>query len=142
MAQENANVLHAAIAFRPIPGPNATIDLEIVAATGIELASVRRVGGLGPVNGCLEVVLTAGLGDADLIYSAANEPQAIAEQPEPNPPVTLTPSTSPINVVRAFGDPDLRTFWIFFPAAGLCAGAVSWWSVPPIEPIALPLPPP
>jgi hypothetical protein len=142
MAQENANILHAAIAFRPIPGPNATTDIEIVAATGIELGSVRRVAGLGPANQCLEVVLTRGLGDPDLIYAAANGPQNIAAQPEPNPPVNLTPSTSPINVVRAFGDPDLRTFWIFFPGAGPCAGAVSWWSIPPIDPIVLPLPPP
>ena len=111
MAQENANICHAAIAFKnDFAAGQDGHRLEVVAATGIELASVKRRTDVPGTNIAYEFDLTEAIADEDLIILTGMGP--IKPNSDGTPAGTVLPSTLPINVQRAIGDTTQRRFWV------------------------------
>jgi hypothetical protein len=113
MAQENANVVHAAIAisndFGPGVAPNAHV-VAVRAATGIDLASVKRRTDLAFAPVVYEFDLVEAIADEDLILLVGIGP--IKPNTTGTPAGQPSPSTLPPNVQRAVGDTTQRRFWI------------------------------
>jgi len=104
MAQEHADTLHAAIAFEAFEDPPGTPRTRVVAATGIDLASVRRWPGNNPaLPGALLYAfdLVEAISDAALVIL-----QGMGPMPG-NPPISND------NARRAIGDTTQRRFWVW-----------------------------
>lgn len=152
MAQENANILHAAIQILGVTGDNpATHPPQIISQTGIEVASVKLrqdLAGIAP--NVYEIDLVTGIDDAELVCAwmtgCAVDPELSGDPPAPN----ATLNTVPDNIMRptevSDANTEKRRFWI----AGVVLHRfyVSWWRVPlqdapiPAGFVAAPPPPP
>jgi len=122
MAQENANICHAAIAFKnDFNATNTGQRLEVVAATGIDLASVKRRTDVEDVAIVYEFDLVEAIADDDLIILTGLGP--IKPNSEGSAPGGVpVPTTVPIQVQRAIGDTTQRRFWVLLLVTDLnCA---------------------
>lgn len=132
MAQENANVLRAALHCVVEGDPAAVGIVRVVASTGVDLASL-----LQPVAGHFQFTLLDGIPDEELIVS-------IADGVRPG----VAPSAIESRWARVAGDPDLRTFEVqLLDTTGLNIRnypfAIEFWQIPPIGPsVAFPPAPP
>jgi hypothetical protein len=140
MAQENANILHAAIRIKAITGDDpATDPPQIIAETGIEVASVKLRQDLAAIGvNVYEVDLVTGIDDSELVCSWISG-VAVGPDPVGDPPVpTATLNTLPDNIMRpteaSQANTDKRRFWI--ASTVLHELHVEWWRIPPlVEPI-------
>lgn len=151
MAQENANILHAAIQIRG----DGTLDPavsppEILAQTGIEVDSVRLRQDLPAIaTDVLEVDLVTGIDDAELF--AAWMTGTIQGPEEIDGVPTAAPNSIPDNIMRPTEASDAATekrrFWIAL-VGGVHSFHVSWWRIPqlteaiPTGFVPAPAPPP
>lgn len=132
MAQENANICHAAIAFKNDFAANQVAhQLEVVAATGIELASVRRRTDVVGAPLVYEFDLLEAIADDDLIILTGQGP--IKPNSDGTPSGVPIPATLPINVQRAIGDTTQRRFWIILIAAIDVNCAVQFNRIAPLD---------
>lgn len=124
MAQENANVLHAGLHFRFPPGdPNVPgfVLAEVIAATGVDLASLQQIvlPGADPV---LRFDLVTPIADEEMLVSTAGGWSV----------ENATPSS--VFWRRAAGDTTKRRFDLFIGIRTDCAYSIQFWRIPPSGP--------
>lgn len=137
MAQENANILHAAIQIRGFAADDpATDPPQIVAATGVELANVVLRADLPAIAPfVLQVDLVTGIDDSELINAwmtgTAAGPAEVGQAPVP----TATLNTTPDNIMRPDASDtspanlEKRRFWIAL-VTDTHSFHVAWWRIP------------
>jgi len=140
MAQENANILHAAIQIRD----QQPADPLLIAQTGLDAASVKLrtdLAGIAPV--VLEVDLVAGIDDSELFVAwmsgTVEAPHIVGDDPPVN---TATLNLLPDNIMRpnevSDANNEKRRFWIAMPGSHHDF-YVSWWRIPQTAASVIPI---
>jgi hypothetical protein len=139
MAQENANILHAAIAIR-YRSDELSGSAKIIAATGIEIASVyerQDLPNVAPI--VFQLDLVTGIDDSELVCSWMSGP---AVPPNGDPPAAVRNLDAddimrpPLDFDSSAPNLEKRRFWI---TANQHTLYVAWWRIPPIAEASIPL---
>ena len=109
MAQENANLCHAAIYFQAPPLAIQNPGIIVRAATGIDLASVKRRTDVQGIAIVYEFDLVDAIADEDLIVLVGQGPTKTNSGGLPPAPIS---NPIAVNVQRAIGDTTQRRFWV------------------------------